>query len=96
MPVTERPSAFSGNKRPHNQLGLVPVKKLKNELGNQVAIRTEEKKVTGPRHMLKYTGPINRALVEQGVQRTSNLLAPIMLLEGSFDKTSEILTRIRS
>ena len=32
--------------------------------------------------MLKYTGPINRALVEQGVKRTSNLLAPIMLLEG--------------
>ena len=31
--------------------------------------------------MLKYTGPINRALVEQGVKRTSNLLAPIMLLE---------------
>ena len=38
--------------------------------------------VVGPRHMLKYTGPINRALVEQGVKRTSNLLAPIMLLEG--------------
>ena len=32
--------------------------------------------------MLRYTGPINRALVEQGVKRTSNLLAPIMLLEG--------------
>ena len=42
----------------------------------------EEKKVSGPRHMLRYTGPINRALVEQGVKRTSNLLAPIMLLEG--------------
>ena len=64
MPL-ERASAYSGNKRPHNQLGLVPLKKLKNELGNQIAIRTEEKKVTGPRHMLKYTGPINRALVEQ-------------------------------
>ena len=42
----------------------------------------EEKKVSGPRHMLRYTGPINRALVEQGVKRTSNLLEPIMLLEG--------------
>ena len=92
----ERPSAYSGNKRPHNQLGLVPVKKLKNELGNQVAIRTEEKKVTGPRHMLKYTGPINRALVEQGVQRTSNLLAPIMLLEGSVIFKRKFLIRIRS
>jgi len=86
MPV-ERSSAFSGNKRPHNQLGLVPVKKLKAELSNSggndalVAV-PEEKKVSGPRHMLRYTGPINRALVEQGVKRTSNLLAPIMLLEG--------------
>jgi Prp8 binding protein len=83
----ERASAYSGNKRPHNQLGLVPVKKLKSELStsggnNQLIPHEEEKKVVGPRHMLKYTGPINRALVEQGVKRTSNLLAPIMLLEG--------------
>ena len=49
-------------------------------------VHKEEKKVVGPRHMLKYTGPINRALVEQGVKRTSNLLAPIMLLEGLFYK----------
>ena len=40
--------------------------------------------IDGPRHMLRYTGPINRALVEQGVKRTSSLLAPIMLLEGNF------------
>lgn len=84
MPVTERPSAFSGNKRPHNQLGLVPAKKLRpegNDAGMQL-IAAEEKKINGPRHMLRYTGPINRALVEQGVKRTSSLLAPIMLLEG--------------
>jgi len=77
----ERPSVYSGNKRPHNQLGVVAVKKLKGEHGT-MAVRQEEKKVGGPRHMLKYTGPINRALVEQGVQRTSSLLSPIMLLEG--------------
>lgn len=80
MPV-ERPSAFSGNKRPHNQLGLIPAKKLKPE-GGQLVQQQEEKKVDGPRHMLRYTGPINRALVEQNVNRTSSLLAPIMLLEG--------------
>ena len=51
--------------------------------GNDALVAVpEEKKVSGPRHMLRYTGPINRALVEQGVKRTSNLLAPIMLLEG--------------
>jgi len=84
MPVTERPSAFSGNKRPHNQLGLVPAKKLRpegNDAGMQL-VSSQEKKIDGPRHMLRYTGPINRALVEQGVKRTSSLLAPIMLLEG--------------
>ncbi|CBY17997.1 unnamed protein product [Oikopleura dioica] len=80
MPV-ERPSAFSGNKRPHNQLGLVPAKKLKPE-GGELVPQKEEKKIDGPRHMLRYTGPINRALVEQGVARTSSMLAPIMLLEG--------------
>jgi len=37
MPV-ERPSAFSGNKRPHNQLGLVPAKKLKPEGGELVVV----------------------------------------------------------
>ena len=31
----ERASAYSGNKRPHNQLGLVPVKKLKSELSTR-------------------------------------------------------------
>jgi len=69
MPVTERASAYSGNKRPHNQLGLVPAKKLRPELGtdgNNQLVPTEEKKINGPRHMLRYTGPINRALVEQG------------------------------
>ena len=37
MPV-ERPSAFSGNKRPHNQLGLVPAKKLRPEGGELVVV----------------------------------------------------------
>ena len=32
----ERASAYSGNKRPHNQLGLVPVKKLKSELSTRI------------------------------------------------------------
>ena len=56
MPVTERPSAFSGNKRPHNQLGLVPAKKMREQTrgdGLQL-IQKEEKKVEGPRHMLRY------------------------------------------
>ena len=56
MPVTERPSAFSGNKRPHNQLGLVPAKKMREQTrgdGMQL-IQKEEKKVEGPRHMLRY------------------------------------------
>jgi hypothetical protein len=48
----------------------------------------EEKKIDGPRHMLRYTGPINRALVEQGVARTSSMLAPIMLLEGDLLKSN--------
>ena len=55
MPVTERPSAFSGNKRPHNQLGLVPAKKMREQTrgdGMQL-IQKEEKKVEGPRHMLR-------------------------------------------
>ena len=55
MPVTERPSAFSGNKRPHNQLGLVPAKKMREQTrgdGMQL-IKKEEKKVDGPRHMLR-------------------------------------------
>lgn len=83
MPVTERASAFSGNKRPHNQLGLVPAKKLRPENEGAMSLHnTAAKKINGPKHMLRYTGPINRALVEQGVKRTSNLLAPIMLLEG--------------
>ena len=48
MPVTERPSAFSGNKRPHNQLGLVPAKKMREQTrgdGMQL-IQKEEKKDT--------------------------------------------------
>ena len=54
--MTERPSAFSGNKRPHNQLGLVPAKKMREQTrgdGMQL-IQKEEKKVEGPRHMLRY------------------------------------------
>lgn len=65
MPVTERPSAFSGNKRPHNQLGLVPAKKMREQTrgdGMQL-IQKEEKKVEGPRHMLRYFLKLNSLIL---------------------------------
>ena len=70
MPV-ERPSAFSGNKRPHNQLGLVPAKKLRPEGGELVVVWFSCKKYV-PKHF--FSKKKKRKLMDRDI--CCDILAP--------------------